>query len=84
MFQPLLKAIMKEILKGKGLPLIFTALGALGGYLYWRFVGCVSGTCTIQSVWYWSTLWGAAVGFLAGDFINDFIQKRRKKAEEGK
>jgi hypothetical protein len=76
--------LMKEYLKGKTISLAFLALGALGGFLYWRFVGCLSGTCPIQSVWYWSTLWGAAVGYLVGDFINDFVQKRKNKAEEGK
>ena len=75
---------MKNFFKDKLPAILFTAIGALGGFLYWRFVGCVSGTCPIRSVWYWSTLWGAAVGYLVGDFINDFIQKRKKKAEEGK
>ena len=75
---------MKEYLKGKSLSLVFLAIGALGGFLYWRFVGCLSGTCPIRSVWYWSTLWGAAVGYLVGDFINDVVQKRKKKTEEGK
>jgi hypothetical protein len=23
-------------------------LGALGGFIYWKYVGCVSGTCTIK------------------------------------
>lgn len=75
---------MREFFKDKRLSFAFTAIGAIGGFLYWRFVGCVSGTCAIQSVWYWSTLWGAAVGYLVGDFINDFVQKRKNKAEEGK
>ncbi|MBW6536658.1 MAG: hypothetical protein K0B11_16745 [Mariniphaga sp.] len=75
---------MKEFLKGKSISLVFLAAGALGGFLYWNFVGCLSGTCPIQSVWYWSTLWGAAVGYLVGDFINDLVQKRKNKTEEGK
>jgi hypothetical protein len=33
---------MKDFLKGKSLSLIFTGIGALGGFLYWKFVGCVS------------------------------------------
>ncbi len=59
-------------------------VGALGGFLYWRFIGCNSGSCAIRSVWYWSTLWGAAVGYLLGDFVNDLIQKRKKKTEQEK
>jgi hypothetical protein len=72
---------IKEIFKSKRIQIIFFLAGALGGFLYWRFVGCSSGTCAIKSVWYWSTLWGAAVGYLVGDFIMDFVNKRSKKKE---
>ena len=54
---------------------IFTALGAVGGFLYWKFVGCTSGTCPIRSVWYYSTLWGAAMGVFAWRFIWQFSVK---------
>lgn len=73
---------MKKFFQNKKLAILFTVIGALGGFLYWKFVGCNSGTCPIKSVWYWSTLWGAAVGFLAGDFLNDLLKKRKKKAEQ--
>jgi len=72
---------MKELIQNKKLAIAFALVGALGGFLYWKFIGCTSGTCPIQSVWYWTTLWGAAVGYLVGDFINDFVQKRKKKSE---
>lgn len=68
-----------ETIRKKRLSLLFLVFGALGGFLYWKFVGCTSGTCAIKSVWYWSTLWGAAVGYLLGDFINDLLLKRKKK-----
>jgi len=74
---------IKEIFKSKRIQIIFLLAGAVGGFLYWRFIGCNSGTCAIKSVWYWSTLWGAAVGYLVGDFIGDFVEKRKmKKGEE--
>lgn len=69
------------IIKQKKIALIFLVLGAIGGFLYWKFVGCTSGTCAIKSVWYWSTLWGAAVGYLLGDFINDLLARVKKKKE---
>jgi hypothetical protein len=75
---------IKEILKNKKLTIMFTLAGALGGFLYWRYIGCLSGTCVIRSVWYWSTLWGTAVGYLVGDMINDFVIKRKNQAEERK
>jgi hypothetical protein len=70
---------IKRVFRSKRLQIIFLLVGAVGGFLYWRFVGCTSGTCAIKSVWYWTTLWGAAVGYLVGDFINDIINKRNKK-----
>ena len=75
---------MKEFLKRNYITIIFTLAGALGGFLYWKFIGCLSGTCVIQSVWYWSTLWGAAVGYLAGDFVQGLIRKKKVKAGDDK
>lgn len=75
---------IKEIFKSKRIQIIFLLIGAVGGFLYWRFVGCNSGTCVIKSVWYWTTLWGAAVGYLVGDFIGDIVQKRNMKRGEEK
>jgi hypothetical protein len=56
--------------------LSFAFIGALGGFLYWKFVGCLSGTCPIKSVWYYSTLWGLAFGYLIGDLIGSFFIKK--------
>jgi len=38
--------------------------GAVGGYLYYHFVGCASGTCSITSKPVNSTLYGALMGGL--------------------
>jgi hypothetical protein len=59
----------------------FALVGATGGFLYWKFVGCESGTCPIQSVWYYSTLWGMAMGYLIGDLLLSFILKKAPKNE---
>ena len=72
---------MKDVLKSKKIQIAYTLAGGLGGFLYWRFIGCVSGTCPIKSVWYWSTLWGGVLGYLIGDIIYDILKKRRKKKE---
>ncbi len=61
------------------MPILVMVLGAISGFLYWKFVGCNSGTCPIKSVWYWSTIWGGAIGYLLGDIVNDFIVKRNNK-----
>jgi hypothetical protein len=73
---------MKLFFQKRKLQIIFTLAGAVGGFLYWKFIGCTSGTCAIKSVWYWSTLWGATVGYLLGDFIQDYLNKRKTKEEE--
>ncbi len=55
---------MKALLKQYWLPLLGVLIGAVGGYLYWRFVGCSSGTCPITASPWTSTIWGAAIGGL--------------------
>ncbi len=41
---------------------VFLALGALGGFAYYYFIGCASGTCAITSNPYISTGYGALMG----------------------
>lgn len=48
-------------------------LGAIGGYLYYHFVGCASGTCAITSKPLNSTLYGALMG---GLFFNIFKKEK--------
>lgn len=50
-------------------------IGAIGGYIYYKQVGCVSGTCAITSNPWMSTAWGAAFGYLVFDMFNP---KRKK------
>lgn len=51
-------------------------IGALGGYLYYHFIGCMSGTCGITSNPINSTLYGALMG---GLFLNLFTPNNPKK-----
>lgn len=46
------------------LALIGVAVGAIGGYMYYYFVGCASGTCAITSNPVISTLYGSFMGGL--------------------
>lgn len=46
-----------------------TFVGALGGYVYWKYVGCLSGHCPLQQNWVLSSLWGASLGYLIGDLF---------------
>jgi len=54
---------MNFIIKYK-LPIIGVIIGAIGGYLYYYFIGCASGTCAITSKPMNSTLYGAFMGGL--------------------
>ena len=53
-------------------------LGALAGYLYYTFIGCYSGTCSITSNPLNSTIYFAIMGVLVGLLL----QKTEKKAKE--
>lgn len=70
---------LKNFIRNKRLQLIFTILGATGGFLYWKYVGCLSGTCPIQSVWYLTVMWGTIMGYLVGDLIFDILKKHKNK-----
>jgi len=67
---------MKYLNKHK-ITIIGLILGALGGYLYYHFIGCVSGTCAITSKPLNSTLYGA----LMGGLLFNMFQKENIKSE---
>lgn len=52
------------IIKKYGLYLIGGVLGGIGGYLYWLYVGCSTGTCVITSSPVLSVIWGGLFGGL--------------------
>lgn len=62
---------MNQIIYRKVLPVV---AGALLGYAYYYYIGCVSGTCAITSNPYISTIYGAVFGLLLS-----FPSKRKKK-----
>lgn len=60
---------MKNFLTKHRFRIFFTLLGALAGVLYWKFVGCASGTCPITSHWYTMSGYGVIMGYLVGDMF---------------
>jgi len=73
---------MKLILNNK-LTIIGILIGAVGGYAYYYFVGCASGTCAITSKPLNSTLYGAIMGgTLFGDFKKTSHATDREKTTE--
>ena len=75
--------VMKNLIKKHLLVIIFSSAGAAGGFLYWKYIGCLSGTCIIKSVWYLSTLYGIGLGWILGSLTKDLIMnfKKQKKYE---
>lgn len=65
-------------LKKNWIILLFLAIGGFGGYLYWYFVGCVSGSCPLQKLWYNNVIIGGIIGYLIGDSVNSSILKKTK------
>ena len=51
----------KEFIRRYGWTLLGIVAGMVGGYLYWRYVGCSTGTCPITSSPVNSSIWGAAM-----------------------
>lgn len=69
---------MKTFFKNNWLYFIGALFGALGGYVYWAEVGCLSGTCPITSSPYLSILWGTAMGAL----LFGLFQKKKVNEKE--
>ena len=71
---------MKNFIHKNKYALIMLIPGAIGGYLYWKYIGCTTGTCPITSIWYNSTLYGIILGFVLGNLVDE----RRKKKKDQK
>ncbi|MHA3047010.1 DUF6132 family protein [Riemerella anatipestifer] len=55
---------MIDFIKKHKLSIIGAIIGTMSGYLYWKFVGCSTGTCAITSKPINSTLYGGVMGAL--------------------
>ena len=55
---------MMQFIRKNKFYLIGGAVGGAGGYLYYFYVGCSSGSCPITSSPVMSIIWGAAMGGL--------------------
>ncbi|MCZ4693526.1 hypothetical protein DWB61_00915 [Ancylomarina euxinus] len=57
---------MKQLTKTRKFEIIGGILGTIGGFLYWKFIGCSSGTCPIQANCYSMIPYGLVLGILVG------------------
>ena len=70
-----MEKIINDFFKKYKLTIIGVILGAIGGYIYYNFVGCNSGTCAITSRPVNSTLYGALMG---GLLLNIFKKENKR------
>ena len=52
-------------------------IGAIGGFLYWNFIGCSSGKCLITSIWYNSTVYGGLMGGLILNLVTNNMSHKQ-------
>jgi hypothetical protein len=73
---------MKNFFKKKKTLIVLSgiSIGLIGGYLYWKFIGCTSGTCPLTSQWHTSSLFGGVFGYLIADSIK--LKEKEKKKKE--
>jgi hypothetical protein len=70
---------MKKWVNNNKLYIIGAVVGAIGGFLYWKFVGCASGTCAITSNPINSSLYGAMMGALIFSLAKKEVPKTSKE-----
>ena len=70
---------MKDFLLKHWLKFAGVATGILGGWLYYFYVGCVSGTCPITSNPYKMMLYGAVMGYLLFDIFTKDTKKKKSE-----
>ena len=68
---------IRSFLQSKRLQINFLVAGSVSGLFYWKFLG--DGSNLINSVWYWSVLVGAALGYILGDVIDESRRKQQEK-----
>lgn len=69
--------MIKEFINKHMLKIIGVLAGAVGGFMYYYFVGCQSGTCPITSNPYVSVFYGAFMGYL----LLDMFKKKEPKTD---
>jgi uncharacterized membrane protein len=67
---------LTDLMKKNWFYIVGGVAGGVGGYLYWRFIGCSTGTCPITSSPIMSTAWGALMG---GLLLSLFFSNKKNK-----
>ena len=70
-----------EFVKKHMLGFIGIAVGLMGGYLYYHFVGCNSGSCSITSSPFNMTLYGGFMGWVVFDLFKSKQSNKQSKTQ---
>ena len=75
---------MKEFFKKHWLKFAGVLAGAIGGYLYYRFIGCGTDSCPITSNPWRVTAYGSIMGLLLFDIFKRTRRTLRSKKKTKK
>jgi len=67
---------MKKFLRNNILTIAGAVVGAIAGFFYWKFIGCSTGICYIQSNSVRMTLYGALMGGLSSNIFQPKIKQQ--------
>ena len=70
---------MKQWILNNCLYVAGAVIGAIGGFLYWKLIGCSSGTCAITSKPFNSTAYFSIMGAL---LFGIFKKEKRNESKE--
>jgi hypothetical protein len=65
----------------KVLKIAMIPVGALGGYLYYAYIGCASGSCVMASDGFFMTLYGGTLGYFIGGIFTPLKKKQEEVSE---
>lgn len=68
---------MKDKIRNNIVTIAGFGAGMVGGFLYWKYVGCASGTCPLTSNWMIMLVYGGVTGSLLGNMVQDIIKKHK-------
>lgn len=73
---------MKKFIQNNGWQILGGIFGGIGGYFYWRDIGCATGTCPITSKPLNSIIYFAVLAYFATGTVAGFKAQRIKKSRE--
>lgn len=59
-----------DLIKNSLGSIIGFVIGGIGGFIYYKTVGCSTGACAITSNPYLTIVWGSLLGYLIGSTFN--------------